>query len=309
MRPLPFFLGVTVLAVVPFLASCTPTPAYQTHQIAGHLPAGIPESSGIATSHRDPRLFWTHNDSGGQPVLYGIEPNGIRRGDLRLIGVHNVDWEDIASFELDGRAWILVADTGDNNGSRHDCALYVVAEPDPAQLVPFQELNVPVAWKIPVHFPDGPHDCEAVAVDAKAGLVYLLTKRTKPPGLYTLPLRPPADAPVPAAKPVAHLHDFPQPSAMQKLLPIPTGHYRAEPTAMDFASDGSAAVVLTYGDVCLFPRKPGETWIEALSRKPEVLPPHGLAQAEGVGFAQDSRTIYVTSEGTGTAILRYKPEK
>ena len=76
---------------------------------------------------------------------------------------------------------------------------------------------------------------------------------------------------------------------------------------MDFAPDGSAAVVLTYGDVCVFPREPGETWVTALSRKPQVLPSHGLAQAEAAAFAQDGRTIYVTSEGTGTAILRYRP--
>jgi sugar lactone lactonase YvrE len=96
---------------------------------------------------------------------------------------------------------------------------------------------------------------------------------------------------------------------LQRLLPIPTGSYRAQPTGMDFARDGSAAAVLTYGNVCIFPRNPAETWTEALSRKPQVLPPHGLTQAEGVAFAPDSRTIYVTSEGTGTAILRYRPEK
>jgi hypothetical protein len=78
---------------------------------------------------------------------------------------------------------------------------------------------------------------------------------------------------------------------------------------MDFAPDGSAAVVLTYGDVCLFPRNPGETWTDALSRKPQVLPPHGLTQAEAVAFAQDSRTLYLTSEGANSAILRYRPVK
>ena len=300
-------LCVGLFLSIPLLvSSCSHETAYKEPQVTGHLPSGINESSGIAASHRDPLLLWTHNDSGGQPVLYGIDPNGRRRGDVRLAGLRNIDWEDIASFELDGRAWLLVADTGDNGSVRHDCALYVIAEPDPANLIPFQELTAPIAWKIPVRFPDGPHDCEAVAVDAKNGLVYLLTKRTKPPELYTLRLRPSSAEPA-AAQLVAKLNQFPQPSASQSLLPIPTSHYRAEPTAMDFAPDGSAAVVLTYGDVCVFPREPGETWVTALSRKPQVLPSHGLAQAEAAAFAQDGRTIYVTSEGTGTAILRYRP--
>jgi hypothetical protein len=303
MRLACFFPVVALL-----FAACTQGPSYEERQISGHLPAGITESSGLAASRRDPRLFWTHNDSGGQPVLYGIEPNGVRRGNLRITGLRNIDWEDVASFELDGKAWLLIADTGDNRGARRDCALYVVAEPDPAQLIPLEELSVPVAWKIPVLYPDGPHDCEAVAVDAKAGLVYLLTKRTKPPVLLTVPLRPKSLGPC-IAQPVARLQNLPKPSAIQKLLPIPGGHYRDEPTAMDFAPDGSAAVVLTYGDVCLFPRNSGETWAAALSRKPQVLPSHGLTQAEAVAFAQDSRTLYLTSEGAGTAILRYRPVK
>jgi len=302
-----FWSAAITLAVAPFLPACNQAPPYEEHRVAGHIPSGIAEASGLASSRRDPKLFWTHNDSGGQPVIYGIEPNGVRRGDLRLAGIRNVDWEDIASFELDGKAWILVADTGDNRGVRHDCALYVVAEPDPAQLVPFEELSVPVAWKIPVSYPDGPHDCEAVTVDAKAGLVYLISKRTHPPVLYTLPLRPVAGTSV--ATPIAPLRDFPKPTPMQTLLPLPSGKYRDEPTGMDFAPDGSAAVVVTYGDVCLFPRNPGETWAAALTRKPQLLPPHGLTQAEAVAFAQDSRTIYVTSEGAGATILRYRPEK
>ncbi len=307
MASLRFFSAVVLLAVAPFFSACNQTPPYEGHQVAGHMPAGITESSGLASSRRDPRLFWTHNDSGGQPVLYGIEPNGVRRGDLRLAGVRNIDWEDVASFELDGKAWLLIADTGDNRSSRRDCALYVIAEPDPAQLIPFEELSVPVAWKIPVSYPDGPRDCEAVAVDAKAGLVYLLSKRTHPPVLYTLPLRPVAVTP--AATPVAQLRDFPKPTSMQNLIPLPSGKYRDEPTGMDFAPDGSAAAVVTYGDVCLFPRNPGETWTAALSRKPQLLSPHGLTQAEAVAFAQDSRTLYVTSEGANATILRYRPAK
>ncbi|MFA6286684.1 MAG: hypothetical protein WC661_04800 [Opitutaceae bacterium] len=296
-----------LLVAIQFFAACTQTPPYQEQKVVGHMPAGINETSGLAASRRDPRLFWAHNDSGGQPVLYGIEPNGLRRGDLRLAGVRNIDWEDVASFELDGKAWLLVADTGDNGGKRRNGALYVIAEPDPAQLAPFEELGVPVAWKIPVSYPDGPRDCEAVAVDAKAGLVYLLSKRTHPPVLYTLPLRPSANTP--AAIPVAQLRDFPKATSMQNLVPLPSGKFREQPTGMAFSPDGSAAVVVTYGDVCLFPRKPGETWTAALSRKPRVLSPHGLTQAEAVAFAADSRTIYVTSEGAGATIMRYKPAK
>jgi hypothetical protein len=36
------------------------------------------------------------------------------------------------------------------------------------------------------------------------------------------------------------------------------------------------------------------------------LPPHGLVQAEAVAFGADSKTIYVTSEREGSAIMRYQ---
>ena len=66
---------------------------------------------------------------------------------------------------------------------------------------------------------------------------------------------------------------------------------------MDFAADGSAAVVLTYGAALLFERSPGEPWADALARKPVRLPPHNLLQAEGICFSPDGKAIYVVSEG------------
>jgi hypothetical protein len=293
------------------LGSCTRPPAFDGPQRTGTLPRAVGECSGLAASRRDPDMLWTHNDSGGQPVLYALGPTGERRGDLRIAGIVNRDWEDLASFELDSRAWLLIADTGDNAGNRTDCALYVVAEPDPRDLSPLAETVAPVAWTIPVRFPDGPRDCEAVAVDARAGLVYLLAKRTSPHGLYTVPLRPSGDGSAPPASLVARFPNasIPQPTATQSLMPIPSGRFRAQPTGMDFAADGSAAVIVSYGDVLVFPRQPDESWPSALLKPPVVLAPHHLAQAEGVAFSADGRTIYVSSERDNAPILRYRASK
>jgi len=75
---------------------------------------------------------------------------------------------------------------------------------------------------------------------------------------------------------------------------------------MDIASDRGAAVVLTYGDVLLYPRAPGESWAAAFSRSPEILAPHGLPQAEAVCFSPDNGLLYVTSERKSPRLLRYK---
>jgi len=272
--------------------------------------AAATETSGLAASHRTSDLLWIHNDSAGQPVLYAIGTDGQLHGTVRVAGVKNNDWEDIASFELDGQAWLLIADTGDNKGIRKNCALYVSAEPDPAALSTDHELTATVAWRLPVVYPDSSHDCEAVAVDPREETVFLLTKRTQPPRLYSLPLHLPSDGRMPVANLVTHLNGIPQPDGEQKLLPVPTGRFRAFPTAMDIAPDRQSAAVLTYGDVLFFRRRPGESWSEAFGRHPEVLAPHGLPQAEALCFSRDGRDLYVTGEQKSQLLLRYKvPEK
>jgi hypothetical protein len=104
---------------------------------------------------------------------------------------------------------------------------------------------------------------------------------------------------------VTHLRDIPQPNSRQKVLPTPTGRYRAYTTALDLAPNRLSAAVLTYGDVLLYTRRPGEAWALALSRSPEVLAPHGLPQAEALCFSSDSASLFVTGERKNPLLLRY----
>lgn len=275
--------------------------------VAGRLPEGIRESSGLAVSRRDPAIFWTHGDGGDEPVLHAISEDGRLRGSVRIAGVKNVDWEDVTSFTLDGRAWLLVADVGDNRALRTDCVLHVIPEPDLVELAAGAERSVEVAWRILVTYPDGSRDCEAVAVDAAEGRIYLLGKRIVPHVLYALPLRPAERGEgATMAERVGVMPAFPPAPVERRELPVATGKYRPQPTGMDFAADGSAAVVVTYGDVLVYPKSGDESWAEALARAPRLLAEHGLNQAESVAFTADGSEIVVTSEGEGAAILKYR---
>lgn len=232
--------------------------------VAGRIEdPGLDESSGLVASRRDANLLWSHNDSGGEPVLFALSTTGAPRGRVRVAGVANLDWEDIAAFEWNGQPWLLIADVGDNAGRRTDCMLHIIAEPDPADLSPDRELTVAVAWSLPVRYADGiARDCESVAVDAAEGMVYLLSKRERPAGLYRLPLRPDPTQPPPAATRVADVVHIPQPDALRAMLNLPTGRWSGQPVALDFDPAGSAAVVLTYVSVLIFPAipaKPGAT--------------------------------------------------
>lgn len=261
------------------------------------------EASGLAASRRTPGLLWTHNDSGGEPVLYAVSPDtGDLRGKVRIKGVANTDWEDIASFERDGQAWLVVGDVGDNFAQRPFILLHFIEEPAASALAPARETEIAPAYTLRVVYEDLARDCESLAVDARDGAVYLLSKREAVPRLYRLPLAPSRETVV--ARRIGTVPHLPQPDFFQRLFKKPTGAYRASPTAMDFAPDGSAALVLTYGDLLLFPRAAGESWADALAKPPVVLAPHDLPQAEGACFAADGRALFVASEESMT-LLRY----
>ena len=71
----------------------------------------IDEASGLARSQRDPGILWVIND-GGKARVHAMDRTGAVRGHVNLADARNVDWEDLASFQMDGVPYLLVADTG-----------------------------------------------------------------------------------------------------------------------------------------------------------------------------------------------------
>lgn len=218
----------------------------------------LPELSGLAGSLRQPGRFWAISDSGNDAVLVGLDPDLAVRAVVRVADVANVDWEDLASFQQDGRSWLLIADTGDNFALRAEASLIVVPEPLPS------EDRVAPARTIRFRYEDGPRDCEAVAVDAPRRRVLLADKGRRPPGLYELDLDGPDDA-VRVARRIA---SFPElvPTAPPRVQTLGGASARGTPTAMDLTADGRRLLVLTYLSATLFERAPDQTWGEALAR-------------------------------------------
>lgn len=263
------------------------------------------ETSGLAPSLRTPGLLWLHDDSGNPPFLHAVDPDGNPVGTLQVGGVKNTDWEDLASVVLDGKPWLVVGDVGDNDAVRRSVLIHFVAEPDRAALAAAGRLAEQPAATLTVTYEDGPRDVESLAVDPRERAIYLLSKRDEVPRLYriALPAGPPVSATV-NARLVGTVPHLPKASAGQLLLNARLGRMRAWPCAMDFAPDGSAAVVLTYGNALVFPRAAGESWAKALGRTPEKLAPHALPQAEAVCFSADGKSIFAASEET-KRLLRY----
>ena len=301
--------AATVLAALALLSSAAaqPVAVFSPPKDAGRLSAPPRnEASGLAMSRRGPDLLWTHDDSGGEAALYAVGDDGRSRGKLQIGGgVKNDDWEDLAAVELDGRAWLVIGDIGDNDAKRRNLLLHFVPEPEPRELSAARQLAERPVATLRLTYEDGPRDAESLAIDAAERAIYVLSKRDDIPRLYrgALPAAPLASGEV-RLRFVGRVPHVPKPTASQLSLKGHLGKQRARPCAMDFATDGSAAVVLTYGDLLLFPRQANEPWAETLARAPIVLAPHGLPQAEAVCFSPDGATIFVASESSRT-LLRY----
>ena len=144
----------------------------------------IYESSGLALSRRHRAVLWTHNDSGGDPALYAVGPDGRTVATLTLAGAEARDWEAMAAGRDDrGRPALFVGDIGDNNGVWPEVAVYRVAEP--AEL---RDATVPAA-RYRLRYADGPHDAEALLVDPRSNRLYVATKEVAGGGLYRAPAR------------------------------------------------------------------------------------------------------------------------
>ena len=106
--------------------------------ISIELPKEINETSGLEIINNN---FITHNDSGGDPVVYEFNQNGVIINRYNINGdsgynLENVDWEDLGA---DGE-YLYIADTGNNFGTRKDLKLIKVDPSNNFQAV--NEINI-----------------------------------------------------------------------------------------------------------------------------------------------------------------------
>ncbi|MDH3546779.1 MAG: endonuclease/exonuclease/phosphatase family protein [Gammaproteobacteria bacterium] len=283
------------------LVGCTdaddgPRPASPL-QVVGYLESkALRETSGLARSQRRDGLLWAINDD-GPADLHGINTRGDRVTRIRLAKTNNRDWEDLASFSLGGEAYLVVADIGDNDRDRNDVTLHIVEEPD------IDEKKIKVEWRIDFTYPEGPRDAEAIAVDAAAERIFVLSKRDIPARLYALPLKPDTDDTI-IAEYVGVVGGLPQPSRRDVNDAPLTGDWHWQPTGMDFAGDGSGALILTYRAMYYFARNGHEPWLDALQRAPLGLRLARYPNAESIAFGQDDEVAFITTEKTNAPLLR-----
>ncbi|HSI74714.1 MAG TPA: hypothetical protein VK957_02415 [Lunatimonas sp.] len=235
----------------------------------------IDEASGLAFSWTNPNILYTHNDSGGDPIVYMLDTLGKDKGRILLEGVSNRDWEDIAigPGQKANESYIYIGEIGDNDSKHSDIRIYRFPEPRFWK----EEISVKPE-KITLKYPDGARDAETLMVDPVSGDLFILSKRDSSNTLYT----------VAADK----LWEKTGVKTMEKVMKLPV----TMSTAGDISKDGRQIIIKNYWVIYYWDRKEGESVPETLAREPILLPYTPEPQGEAITFFPDGKGYYTLSE-------------
>ena len=258
----------------------------------------ITESSGLATASTG-ELVYTHNDSGDDGRFFAVGLDGVTRTTYVLPGVEPRDWEDMARGPDDqGRSSLWLGDIGDNN-ARRDRGLLVhrVLEPEP---IDGDEVTTESPTSFRLRYPDGPGDAETLMVHPRTGRLYVVSKPLAGTArVYAAPEELDAGGPN-ALELVGEVST--QTTGTEGGPGIGTlANYLV--TGGDISPDGTRVALRTYTDVYEW-TVPGDDVGAAFDGEPTVTPLPPTEQGEGLAYADDGRSVLVSTEGAGTPVHR-----
>ncbi|MGW6282278.1 hypothetical protein [Kribbella sp. NPDC055071] len=228
----------------------------------------IKESSGLAKSVKHPGIYWTVNDSGNAPRLYGIDTTGK----VKVVLGFKADLKDVEAIGVDGDGTIYIADIGDNKANRDMIEIYTLSEPASLQDQPAVSYH-----RFDFTYPDGAHDAETLLVVPDTHQLYIVTKSLKGAGsIYAAP-------PAPTRQGT---------NKLSKLGPAPSGII----TDGTFLPDGQSVVLRTYTDIATV------AWGDTPTVVARGAVPFG--QGESVAVGPTDTTVLAGNEGANSAVYQ-----
>lgn len=250
--------------------------------VAGELRgANLLEASGLVASQRHPGHYWLHNDSGGDPEIVLVDSTGAAQMKLRIDGVRNRDWEDIARLG----DTILIAEIGDN-AAVHD-TVYVIAVREPATRA---DTTVRPIGIYPMQYPDGRRDAETLMADPLTGDWFIVSKREDRVRVYRYPSPQRA-------------------GVLQVLERVPGELGMRMVVGGDVSPDGRELLVKTYDAVFHWRRGDDDAVGTTLMRQARRQPYTPEKQGEAIGFWLDGGGYVTTSEAEADLpqlLIRYR---
>ncbi len=147
------------------------------------LPQIVWESSGLVSGTDN--SVWTHNDSGGEPMLYKLNSKGEIIRKIYIKSVTNTDWEDLAN---DYNGNIYIADIGNNLNKRKHLQILKIPHPDSTNTDTIRPQIIQFKYENQKLFPPKEADLnfDAEALIAYDDSLFIFTKnRSKPYSKYT----------------------------------------------------------------------------------------------------------------------------
>ncbi len=250
----------------------------------------INEASGIAASRNHIGWFYVHNDSDNPAELFIIDSLGKYLGRIKLDGIQNRDWEDIAIGPGPDslKSYIYIGDTGDNNERRKKYFIYRLEEPKLPDTISFPFVINKEAERISFEYPfRQSNNCEALMIDPLTKDLLLATKsdestlyRIKYP--YTVLLT----------------------NSAERIITMPIKKL----TAGDISSNGAELILKDYRQIYHWKRNLNITIDSMLKTKPNQFPYLIEQQGEGLCWSVDGKSYYTISElgnGTKQYLIRY----
>jgi hypothetical protein len=243
----------------------------------------LKEASGLAVSRSNPNFFWSHNDSGHPNWLFPVPTSGENHGYVALSGSGARDWEDICigPGPVNGVNYIYVGDIGDNNAQYNYIIVYRTPELNLNGFTSSSSLtiNADDVERFEFEYPDGPVDSETLMIDPWTKDLYIVSKRGYRSTLFR------AKAPLNPNKR----------TVLEKLAQFPFNWA----VAGDISSDGHKIAIKTSHKIFYWKRDIGQTVVDALSVKPQLLPYVLEPQGESFGWTPDGNGYFTLSEQGG----------
>ena len=256
----------------------------------------IKESSGLVASRSTPGFFWTHNDSGDGPFIYGFDNRGRRKGVWRVTVAGARDWEDIAAGPGPdrNRSYLYIGDIGDNSERRYDIIVYRVPEP----LIPAADssstkskpLLTENAEAIHLRYPDGKHDAETLMVHPVTGSLFIITK-----ALFSNPAIYEAVGPLSSAKTITlkRVGELSIPSLLGGMV-----------TGGDISPDGRRVALCDYTQGYEMVLPAGAAFNAIWSQSLRSIELGQRKQGEAIAYRLDGKALLTTSEGSASPLIQ-----
>lgn len=243
------------------------------------LSQGFPgEVSGIADSYSQPGTIWMIEDGDNPAQLLRVTHDGELQAAVNLPTAENRDWEALAigPGPENGKKYLYIAETGDNEKKYSEYAIYRLQEPA-AGIQSVDQVD-----KLRFTYGDNnPHDAEALMIDPITKDLIILTKEV-PSKIFTL--RYPHDA---AAVQVA------EESGVSRI---------AQATAGDISPDGTEVLLRNYTSVMYWKKQGSETIQSLLQTEGVEIPVKLEPQGEAISFKTNAGGFFTLSENGGLPI-------